>query len=161
QQLVRLATDVPLQVDWEGWRLQDWDATRLLALFREWGFRGFADQVRSQSPVVLTDEAKPAVNGQQARQPARQGELFPFVANVEPGGEEEPSTLGLGPRNYRLINTREEFKAFYQDLRKQKRVAVDLETTSLNPLRSEILGIAFCWQPGEAYYLALRGPEGE
>jgi DNA polymerase-1 len=161
QQLVRLATDVPLQMDWEGWRLQDWDAPRLLALFREWGFRSFADQVRSQSSVVLTDEAKPAVNGQQPRQHAGQGELFPFGANVESEGEEEPAPSGLGPRNYRLINTREEFKAFYQELRKQKRVAVDLETTSLNPLRSEVLGIAFCWQPGEAYYLALRGPDGE
>jgi DNA polymerase-1 len=46
-------------------------------------------------------------------------------------------------------------------LRKQKRFAVDLETTGLDPLRSEIVGLAFSWQGGEAWYLAVRAPEGK
>src|SRR5207302_1201299 len=44
--LVKLATDVPLQLDWEDWKVHEWDAPRLSALFREWGFHRFADQVR-------------------------------------------------------------------------------------------------------------------
>src|SRR5205823_3078518 len=35
RKLVRLATDVPFAQDWDGWRLRDWDAPRLLALFQE------------------------------------------------------------------------------------------------------------------------------
>ena len=47
--LVRLARDVPLEMDWEGWQLREPDSARLLALFQEWGFHRFADQVRSSS----------------------------------------------------------------------------------------------------------------
>src|SRR5262249_37771832 len=48
RQLVRLETNVPVPLDWEGWRLREPDAPRLLALFQEWGFRELARQVRSE-----------------------------------------------------------------------------------------------------------------
>src|SRR5262249_36500589 len=47
--LVRLETHVPMKMDWDAWRLQEWDAPRLLGLFKEWGFRSFADQVRANT----------------------------------------------------------------------------------------------------------------
>src|SRR5262249_34136935 len=34
-------------------------------------------------------------------------------------------------------------------------------TTSLEPRRADLVGLAFSWAPGEAYYLAVRGPKGE
>jgi DNA polymerase I len=50
--------------------------------------------------------------------------------------------------------------AFLAELKKQKRFVFDLETTGLDPVcASEIVGYAFCWQPGTAYYLPVRGPE--
>src|SRR5205814_326736 len=54
-----------------------------------------------------------------------------------------------------------EFAAFLKQLKKQKRFAVDLETTSLDPHQADIVGVAICWQPAEAWYLAMRGPVGE
>src|SRR5262249_2092410 len=41
-----------------------------------------------------------------------------------------------------------------------KRIAFDLETTSLQPLEADIVGLAFAWEAGSAYYLAVRGPAG-
>src|SRR5262249_6772471 len=35
-----------------------------------------------------------------------------------------------------------------------------LETTGLDPLRAEIVGLAFSWLAGEGWYLAVRGPAG-
>src|SRR5262249_835205 len=61
---------------------------------------------------------------------------------------------------YHLVDTPKKFEAFFKKLRKQKRIAFDLETTSLQPLEAEAVGIAFAWHPGEAWYLALHGPEG-
>ncbi|MDY3555936.1 DNA polymerase I [Gemmata sp. JC717] len=46
KRLVRLDRDVPVAFDWEGWRRRDWDGQRLLELFHEFGFRGFAERVR-------------------------------------------------------------------------------------------------------------------
>jgi DNA polymerase-1 len=157
RQLVRLDTNMPMEMDWEGWRLQEWDAPRLLELFQEWGFRGFAAQVRSgglvSTPVTVADEPTLV-----------QGELFPFGANAEaetPAADNAQPALPVGQRTYHLVNTPAKFKTFLRQLSKQMRIAVDLETTNLDPLRSEPVGFSFSWQAGEAWYVAVRGPEGE
>ncbi len=47
KELVRLDDRVPMPIDWDGWKRRDWDGQRLLELFTEFGFRGFANKVRS------------------------------------------------------------------------------------------------------------------
>ena len=37
----------------------------------------------------------------------------------------------------------------------EKQVCFDTETTSLNALEAELVGIAFSWIPGQGYYLAI------
>jgi DNA polymerase-1 len=155
RQLVRLDPAVPLTLDWEGWKLRDWDAERLLSLFQQWGFRSFAEQVRSQESGVRGESKRELV----------QGELFPFGANVADEGS--GATTDSGQRTtdnwqatYHLVDTPKKFQAFLRQLREQRRIAVDLETTGLDPLRSEIVGFAFCWQAGEAWYLPVRAPDG-
>src|SRR5205807_387391 len=61
---------------------------------------------------------------------------------------------------YHLVDTPRKFQTFLRALKKQKRIAVDLETTSLEPRRAEIVGYAFSWQAGEGWYLPVRGPAG-
>ena len=64
-------------------------------------------------------------------------------------------------QDYHLVDTAGEVRGVSTvNWREQKRFAFDLETTSLEPLEAEIVGLAFSWQPGEAWYLAVRGPEG-
>jgi DNA polymerase-1 len=55
KRLVTLDRAVPVKFDWEGWRRKDWDGQRLLELFHEFGFRGFADRVRK---TLTTSGAK-------------------------------------------------------------------------------------------------------
>jgi DNA polymerase-1 len=62
---------------------------------------------------------------------------------------------------YHLVNTPESFEVFLTELKKQPLFAMDLETTSLEPRRAELVGLAFCWREAEAWYLAVRGPSGE
>src|SRR5581483_8414483 len=62
--------------------------------------------------------------------------------------------------DYQEVDTRAAFDAFLKKLKKQKRFAFDLETTSLDPLRAEMVGYAFSWAEAEAYYLPVRGPAG-
>lgn len=61
---------------------------------------------------------------------------------------------------YHLVDTIEKFYEFLNLLVAQRIFAIDLETTSTNPLIARIVGISFSWQAREAYYIPLMVPEG-
>jgi DNA polymerase-1 len=169
RQLVRLVTDVPFAQDWENWRLGEWDAPRLLALFRDWGFHRFADEVRAASVANGTAPATAGPSAIEADPKALvQEELFPFGANAAGAVAEATAPVvehGNSPdgwqATYHLVNTPEKLQAFCQQLSIQPRIAVDLETTGLDPMRAELVGLAFSWNAGEGWYLPVRGPAEE
>jgi DNA polymerase-1 len=164
RQLVRLDQNVPMKLDWEAWRRHDFNGPRLVELLQGLGFHRFTNQVRATlkaagaaknaallATVAAADEAP-------RRAPAATG------SNLFSGIDEADFAFGANAPNdgwnatYTLVDTPKEFKAFLDNLKKQKRFAVDLETTSLDPLRCEIVGLAFSWKAGEAWYLPLLAP---
>ena len=58
-------------------------------------------------------------------------------------------------KNYHLIVSREEARTLFSCLREQGCFALDLETTSADPMRAEIVGISFAWQEHEAFYIPV------
>src|SRR5207237_55694 len=146
--LVRLATDVPVPMEWEQWRLREMDVPKLLSLFQEWGFRGLANDLRALQQNQRADQ--PQLFG---------GEDFAFGANATAAAQPTANGDGAWPyHNYHLVDTPEKFEAFFAELEKQQAIVFDLETTSLNPIEAEIVGIAMTWKAGEAWYLAVGGP---
>lgn len=156
--LVTLRTDVPLVPDWEGWKLQDPDARSLYDLYREWGFQRFADEMRSSLPATSLRSNQPAPVPTAPR--SVQGDLFASLVEDGAADGSAPTTT-VWEHDYRLVATPEAFGQFLAEFRTQKRFAIDLETDSLMPLAAKIVGIAICWEPGRAWYLACRGPVGE
>lgn len=185
--LVTLNQSVPLKFDWEGWRRRDWDASRLLQLFQEFGFRGFAERVRStlassgakkNSTVLETAGLSPASMPEKAAAllstgiiresiAPRQGtiDLLSFIgeSNDSPRetGESKPVLDNWNYSGYELIDTPSRFQSFLTELKSQTRFVFDLETTGLDPLTAEVVGLAFCWKPGIAFYLPVRAPANE
>ncbi|HWY88185.1 MAG TPA: DNA polymerase I, partial [Gemmataceae bacterium] len=174
RQLVKLKTDVALAEDWDNWRLGDWDAPKLIELFRSFGFHRFTELVKeSSSPAggAYASRSREPSGTYPSPGPARlagptgnngahevQGSLF--------GDMEGAQVLATPPSlaweaTYHLVNTPESFEDFLTELKKQPLFAMDLETTSLEPRRAELVGLAFCWREAEAWYLAVRGPSGE
>jgi DNA polymerase-1 len=156
RQLVQLDRNVAIDHDWDGWKLRDWDAERLLDLFVGWGFHRFADQVRSSrrnAPVPVASGDRPVK--------LKQGSLFADDDTVVPNGKPAPPRRENWQGTYHLIHTSEQFEDVLKTLRQQKRIAVDLKTASLSPRQADIVGISFAWKEGEGWYLALRAPEGE
>jgi DNA polymerase-1 len=168
RQLVRLERHVDLEMDWEGWKLRDWDAPRLLALFRDWGFRSFAEQVRAASKGLVAADADDTGPATPARRPV-QRQLFASDDDDSVETDGQPAALPAASlatfhdwkSTYHLVNTENKLEPFVAELARQERIALDLETTSLQPLRAELVGLAFCWKAGEAWYLPVRGPESE
>ena len=52
-------------------------------------------------------------------------------------------------------------KLFLQNLNKQTSVCFDTETTGLNPLTAELVGIAFSWDAGKGFYLPFSDNKEE
>ena len=74
--------------------------------------------------------------------------------------EESQPTEAEWSVDYRLVDTPEALDAFVADLDRQPRFCVDTETTSVDPLRADLVGYSFSWDAGVSYYLPVRGPEG-
>jgi DNA polymerase-1 len=59
---------------------------------------------------------------------------------------------------YRTIDTPEALAELAATLRTLDRFALDTETTALDPLHADLVGISLSWQAGEAVYIPVRGP---
>jgi DNA polymerase-1 len=75
----------------------------------------------------------------------------PFLTNVEiPEATENTSTA-----HYDTILTMQQLDAWLARLEKSALIAIDTETTSLDYMKAEIVGLSFAVQTGEAAYLPL------
>ena len=57
--------------------------------------------------------------------------------------------------DYRVITGRGEFDDLVQNLKKAGTFALDLESTSIEPMRAEIVGLSFSFEPHRAFYLPV------
>jgi DNA polymerase-1 len=58
---------------------------------------------------------------------------------------------------YHLIDRQADFHQLLARLSKAKEVGIDTETTGLDPMRAELIGIGFSIEPGEAWYVPCNG----
>jgi len=61
-------------------------------------------------------------------------------------------------RQYSVVKHIPELIDLVEELKKQKMVAFDLETTSLDVLTTEIVGLSFSWEANKAVYIAVKYP---
>lgn len=66
------------------------------------------------------------------------------------GGAPEAET-----RDYRLLLNEEDLEAAMAEMRKAGVFAVDTETTSIDPMRAELVGLSMSCQSGTGYYIPL------
>jgi DNA polymerase-1 len=63
--------------------------------------------------------------------------------------------------DYRTIATLAELETLVAQMSQQQRISIDTETTSTSPRFAEIVGYSFAWEPGKAYYVPIRAPQGD
>jgi DNA polymerase-1 len=84
-----------------------------------------------------------------------------FLSELGGSSEETPARpTAEWKADYRVVDTPEAFNSFLAELTNQSKFCVDTETTALDPLRARLVGLAFSWNEGVAYYLPVRGPMG-
>jgi len=158
--LVTLDCNVPIEIDYEALALKEPDAGRLTQVFTELGFNRLLIQLeakRNPAQLSASGEVDQPSALKQEREDTQPGAAVLQVEVPAPGHRGSAATLA---HKYTLVDTPEKFETFLAALRRQTLIAVDTETTSRNAMRAELVGLSFSWQPGEAFYLAVRGPLG-
>jgi len=79
----------------------------------------------------------------------------------DPDASVEPAPLIDAPRHYETIQTWAQFDAWLAKIDAARLTAFDTETTSLDPMVAQLVGLSFSVEPGYAAYLpvAHRGPD--
>ncbi|MBN2180757.1 MAG: DNA polymerase I [Sedimentisphaerales bacterium] len=137
KKLVTIDCHIPFEIDYKNLRLGGIDEAKLAEIFSELGFSRLLNQLgltESSAPATGSSDIKgKKLDSDDTRQPAK---------------------------DYRLIDTQEKFEEFFAELKKQKLFAVDTETTSIYPMRAELVGMSFSWQTHRGYYLPIKAPLG-
>ncbi len=114
RELATIDTRVPLDLSLEELQYAGPRAELAAALFRELGFRTFAQEMAAKSQVKVA-------------------------------------------RNYRILRTQAELQTLLERLQSAELVAVDTETTGLDPRRAQLVGISFSTAENDADYVPLLG----
>jgi len=132
RQLVEIDCLTPIEIDYDAFALKQFDKDKLAKIFTELGF------TRLLSQLQLTG-----------------------VAETEPEKHlAGPNNIKTVEHEYKLIDTEQKLEKFLIQLKKQKLFAIDTETTSLDPMKADLVGLSFAWQPHWAFYLPVAGPMG-
>ncbi|UCF00164.1 MAG: DNA polymerase I [Planctomycetota bacterium] len=138
KELVTIDCNVPIEIDYKALALKKFNQAELAQIFTELGFNRLLTQLGLETSSVV--------------QP-----LGTSAATVE---LDEPASNRTTSHDYQLIDTQEKFDSFFKELKKQKLFAIDTETNSIDPMRADLVGIAFSWQPHKAFYLVVKAPLG-
>ena len=132
RELVRLKVDTPVPLPVGDLAVRPRDLDRLTAFLAEQGFKSLIAKLRSRLPAI----AGPVGNGK--------------AAAPEPAAE-----APLSQRDYETVNTLEALEAWIAEARTAGIVCVDTETTSLDAMQAELVGVSLSVEPGRACYIPL------
>ncbi|MFC1662585.1 DNA polymerase I [Patescibacteria group bacterium] len=85
---------------------------------------------------------------------------LPDTDGSSPRAELHNSPVKRSDARYKLIDDDKELDKLIIQLKKQKFVCVDTETTGLDERTAQLLGVSLCWKKGEAYYINVQDKPG-
>ena len=151
KKLARIILDVPVTFDAKNYALEKPDLEKVSVIFQELEFRRLTERFQKlfSDTAVKTDSPKPSSKNEVAQ---------PFDLFHQPGAGELPvndtyKTLSTTSHLYQTIESEQEQELLLEWLLQQDSVCFDTETTGLDELTAELVGIAFSWKEGTGYYL--------
>lgn len=167
KKLATICTDCDVKFNAEDYELSVPDSEGVQKIFEELEFRRLKDQFikifsaegedTSQTKVTSTE------TGKKVAASAGSGQFSLFGGDgVSPATIKDSSsrnTISDVAHSYQSVAPGMAMKLFLQNLMKQKSVCFDTETTSINPLEAELVGIAFSWEATKGFYVPV--PDGK
>jgi len=168
RKLAEIKTDCEVQFHAGDYEMCPPDAEKVQEIFEELEFRRLKDQfikifsgeAEASTQVTSTktakEEAKVAGSGQFTLFGGDPSDAGATIKDVN-----SRLTIGDVPHFYQNVQEGMGMELFLQLLMKQPSVCFDTETTSLNPLEAELVGIAFSWSPGKGFYVPFPDNEND
>jgi DNA polymerase-1 len=170
KKLATILLDCPVTFDAKDFELSHPNVEKTDELFNELEFRQMRtqfDKLFSSENVTETFEAETEENG--TPKPAKkaapknvdQMDLFGFSdeSNETPSANSFYATLENTEHFYQIIQGDLALKLLLQNLQNQTSVCFDTETTGLDALNAELVGIAFSYEKGKGFYVPF--PENQ
>ncbi|WP_194096828.1 DNA polymerase I [Marivivens aquimaris] len=137
KKLVQLDCDMELDFTIEELEIRDPEPEKLLGFLAEMEFRTItkriADKLGVDAPTVA--------------------EVTPDSPDAAPA--DAPEALPFNPDDYECVSDVEALKGWIAQAYERGYVAFDTETTSLNEMQAELVGVSLCVEAGKACYVPL------
>jgi len=148
--LTTIRTDVPIDPDWNAYRLDGIDREKLAAVCAKFELNRLARELLGEG---ATSAAGAAVAVSQGAGGAS-GATVPGLATSV-----QLATIGTTPHDYRLVTTEDDARALLEELMRHDRIAFDTETAAFEGHDSteahfcKLVGFSFAVAPGKAWYV--------
>ena len=142
--LATIRTDVPIELDLDSLKVEEPDTARLAEIFTELEFKSLLDKF-----VKKPQQQQKVVN--------QQLDLFAENPTNDAVNAEFSSfeSLKTAPHDYKLIETEEDARKLFDFFITKQILCLDTETTSINPIDAELVGLSFSVEEGKAFYVAV------
>lgn len=167
KKLATIICDAPVEFHQEQYDLETPDFEKVKEVFDEIEFRRLYENLyRAFAPapaetiVVSEVEVKQTPAGTEVKGQVMQLDLFANFEELEQATSTK-STIEHNDHLYQFINNPKAQKKLVDNLLQQKVVCFDTETTSLNELEAELVGMSFSYKKGLAYYIPLSEDRAE
>lgn len=142
--LATIRTDVPIDLNLDELKVEEPDFTQLAEIFTELEFKSLLDK------FIKKPQQQPKVANMQL-------DLFAENSNNDAVNAEFSSfeSLKTTPHEYKLIETEEDARKLFDFFITKQILCLDTETTSINPIDAELVGLSFSVEEGKAFYVAI------
>jgi DNA polymerase-1 len=158
KKLATICVDCDVTFDEKDYELSVPDSQKVQELFEALEFRRLKDQFLKlfSGEAEVTTQVSSTETARKQERPAGSGQFSLFSEEGDGKAVEAYSgrkTLKEVKHLYQAVESDMSRKLFIKSLLSQTRVCFDTETTSLNPLEAELVGIAFSWEAHKGFYL--------
>ena len=142
--LATIRTDVPIDLNLDELKVEEPDFTQLAEIFTELEFKSLLDK------FIKKPQQQPKVANMQL-------DLFAENPTNDAVNAEFSSfeSLKTTPHEYKLIETEEDARKLFDFFITKQILCLDTETTSINPIDAELVGLSFSVEEGKAFYVAI------
>jgi len=159
KKLATIITDAPVNFDEEDLTVCPPDIEKVTELFTELEFRRMLETVYKiygldASGIIKEAQEEISAASQTSTSSTAQQSLFDFTSDEDIIPQNSIFTdISTTNHFYQLIDSEKARALLLKNILNQKEVTFDTETTSLDALEAELVGISFSWEKGKGYYI--------